>query len=102
MFMKVDLPEPEGPMMATNSPGADAEIDLLQHRKGAGRRVVVLEQRLDADDRFCHYQNSLRRKGRPRCPGILLPLAAGGTQVGHHHLHAGLELAAVTSVSGCR
>ena len=26
MFMKVDLPEPDGPMMATNSPGSTSML----------------------------------------------------------------------------
>jgi hypothetical protein len=33
---------------------ADVQVDLLQGGEGAGRRVVVLAERLDADDRFCH------------------------------------------------
>ena len=30
MFMQVDLPEPLGPMTATNSPGVDAQVDAAQ------------------------------------------------------------------------
>ena len=32
MFMQVDLPEPLGPITATNSPRVDAEVDAAQRR----------------------------------------------------------------------
>ena len=32
---KVDLPEPEAPMMQTTLPGADLEVDALQHLDAA-------------------------------------------------------------------
>ncbi len=30
MFINVDLPEPDGPMIATNSPGADRQVDTVE------------------------------------------------------------------------
>ena len=34
MFRSVDLPEPDAPMMDTNSPPLDPKIDALQHMQG--------------------------------------------------------------------
>ncbi len=45
MCMKVDLPDPDGPMTATNSPVFDREIDAVE---GADR-VVHHRIILDAD-----------------------------------------------------
>ena len=93
MFMKVDFPEPEGPMMATNSPGRDAQIDVLQRRERPGRRVVGLAQALDADDRLIasplpsehSHADTVLLVGRRIFVGRFSP---------DHHLVAGLEVAA--------
>ena len=39
MFIAVDLPEPLGPMMATNSPRANGEVDALERRHTAASPV---------------------------------------------------------------
>ena len=45
---KVDLPEPEAPMMVTTSPGIDGQVDALEHLE----RAEALTQALDADERL--------------------------------------------------
>ena len=60
------LPEPLGPTMATDSPGATVDIDALQdlHRPGAarqGERNVA-----QVDDRFDHDRNRLLPEVLPR------------------------------------
>ena len=42
MFMQVDLPEPLGPMTATNSPSLDAQIDAPQRVHGCLAGAVDL------------------------------------------------------------
>ena len=34
----VDLPQPDGPMSETNSPGADVEVDPLERDRARARR----------------------------------------------------------------
>ena len=40
MFIAVDLPEPDGPITATKSPGATVEVDALQRLEG-GRAAAI-------------------------------------------------------------
>ena len=51
MFSSVDLPEPDGPTMATNSPGLDLEVDPLQRLDLDRAGVVDLAQVAHVDDR---------------------------------------------------
>ena len=54
-FMNVDLPEPDGPMTATNSPWLDGERDRLQGRgRARARRLVLLAEVLDLDEAAGH------------------------------------------------
>jgi hypothetical protein len=49
----VDLPDPDGPTMPTDSPAAIYEVDALQHmdgRSGAAERQIGA---LQVDDGFC-------------------------------------------------
>ena len=48
MFMNVDLPEPDGPMTATNSPDRDRDRDPgARGRRGPQRVLLVESLRLD-------------------------------------------------------
>ncbi|MEI2623011.1 MAG: hypothetical protein V9G23_03180 [Giesbergeria sp.] len=47
--MKVDLPDPDGPMIGDEFAGCDAEIDVPQRREEPGRRVVGLAETDDAN-----------------------------------------------------
>ena len=47
MFMSVDLPEPEGPVMATNSPGSHGERHVVQDVRQAG---IAFEDAVDVAD----------------------------------------------------
>ena len=53
----VDLPEPDGPTMATYSPGGDREVDTAQrpHRWGAGKHPLDPTQ---LDDRHVQLPSS--------------------------------------------
>ena len=42
MFIAVDLPEPDGPMMATNSPRVDLQVDAGERVHGRVARAVDL------------------------------------------------------------
>ena len=50
MFMSVDLPEPDGPMIATNSPRLDLQRDPLERVHNHVPQEVVLDQILDFND----------------------------------------------------
>ncbi len=41
-FMKVDLPQPEGPTMAMNSPCADLQVDGLDRELALGQQLLVV------------------------------------------------------------
>jgi hypothetical protein len=80
-FMKVDLPEPDGPMIARYSPGAMLRSTPAQGRKQAGGGGVGFAQADDPDDRLiiCHIQRRIHRHGHqnirmPTEDGGLLPL----------------------------
>ena len=65
---KVDLPEPDGPMMQTISPRRDLEVDALQHLEPAEALVDVDR----ADDRAASALTarpgpSAVRESRPAC-----------------------------------
>ena len=47
MRSTVVLPEPDGPMIATFSPGRDLEVEAVEH----GQRAVALGDLLEADHR---------------------------------------------------
>ena len=51
MFIAVDLPEPLGPMMATNSPRAIGEVDAVQRRDRGVARAVDLGDAAKGDER---------------------------------------------------
>ena len=50
MFISVDLPEPDGPMMATNSPVVDAQVDAVERAHFDLAEVVDLDELADLDD----------------------------------------------------
>ncbi len=50
MFMKVLLPEPEGPMTATNSPGAIARLDPVERPHLDLAHLVDPDEILDPND----------------------------------------------------
>ena len=77
----VDLPQPDGPISETNSPGAIVEVDARRGRSSApGRRALkVLPTPLDPDDgrrrrcwrhrrRLGHRRRSGQRSRRPAGP----------------------------------
>ena len=41
--MKVDLPQPEGPMIAVTPLGGDGQVDALQHQRVAEPRPEILD-----------------------------------------------------------
>ena len=51
MFIAVDLPEPLGPMMATNSPRVDREVDAAQGLERGLSVAVGLGDAGQADER---------------------------------------------------
>ena len=53
--MKVDLPEPDGPMTATNSPDAMTDGDAAQGVDLARPERVVLDDALRLDERRRHH-----------------------------------------------
>ena len=46
MLSVVDLPQPDGPSSATNSPCSDAEIDVAEHLHPAERTAELVEAQL--------------------------------------------------------
>jgi hypothetical protein len=52
MFIKVDLPDPEGPMMASTSPGFNRETDPAQGMHLDLTHLVDLGQVFNANDIF--------------------------------------------------
>ena len=50
MFMNVLLPEPDGPMTATNSPGPDRERDAVEGAHLDLAHLVHPDEVLDPDD----------------------------------------------------
>ena len=56
MFISVDLPEPDGPMMATNSPRIDAKVDARERADLDLAHRVDLGQAVDLDDLIRHYR----------------------------------------------
>ena len=51
MFMKVDLPEPDEPMTATNSPAATGQAHAAQRVDDDVAHGVVLREPVDLDER---------------------------------------------------
>ena len=60
-FMSVDLPEPDGPTMATNSPVLHLEVDALERLDLDLAGVVDLADGLHADDRAASREASFIR-----------------------------------------
>ena len=54
MFIIVVLPEPDGPTIATNSPGMDLEADVGQGRDLHPAHVVDPADVIEGDDRVAH------------------------------------------------
>ena len=50
MCMSVDLPEPDGPMIAVNVPRAKSTDDAAQRVDGGGALAVALREVRAADD----------------------------------------------------
>ena len=87
MFISVDLPEPDGPMIATNSPRSISNETPLRTCTGHLAEVEVLDQILDRDDGApCVPQNpgppaaTRRRRDcrRPRAPTSPAPRRSRG------------------------
>ena len=57
MFMNVLLPEPDGPMTATNSPGSDRERDAVERAHLDLAHLVDADEVLDPDDVVGQAQN---------------------------------------------
>ena len=68
MFMSVDLPDPDGPMMATNSPGRTCSGDAAQRAHLDLAHLVDASEVLDLDDGTRHEPRSLRTDGVRRRP----------------------------------
>ena len=51
MLIRVDLPLPDLPMTATNSPASDLQVDALERGEGAGRALVGLDDLTELDER---------------------------------------------------
>ena len=56
MFIRVDLPEPDGPMIATSSLARIVQVDAAERMDGLGPHRIDLGDPLEPDD---------RRGGRP-------------------------------------
>ena len=52
-FISVDLPEPDGPTMTTNSPCADREVDAVERRHRRRPGVVLGDRRPSSQHRPC-------------------------------------------------
>ena len=74
MCIRVDLPEPDGPMIATNSPASIVSDDVAQRfdRERAG--LVGLADAFEADDRLSGRDR--RRHWAPRDRWCSLPARA--------------------------
>ena len=72
MFMSVDLPDPDGPMIDDELSGLDLEGNALEHVNGHLAELEVLHEILDLDDGG-HAAHSripvLGRPARQREPG---------------------------------
>ena len=80
MRSSVDFPQPEGPTMQTNSPGAMRKVDAVERQHAAGGADVFLAQSGDLDRRAApldrHYLFPAQRVAVQRQPGSLLSLFA--------------------------
>ena len=74
MFIIVDLPEPEAPMMATKSPFLDRVGHAAQGADLRLPNMVGLGQILQLDD-FLVHDKSLRRESRAYRPMNIMPPA---------------------------
>ena len=54
MFISVDLPEPDGPMIATYSLRRMSSVDAAQRLDRLGAHLVVAGQVADPDDGLAH------------------------------------------------
>ena len=52
MLNRVDLPQPDGPITARNSPGATVERDVVDRGQHAVRRLEALDDVVDHQDRL--------------------------------------------------
>jgi hypothetical protein len=59
MFIAVLLPEPLGPMMATNSPACDVQVDALERHQLGRAAAVALGDAAQADQRLAHGGRAL-------------------------------------------
>ena len=59
----VDLPEPEAPMIATNSPCSTERRDAVQRLDGAGAQRIALDQVTRLEDH--RHRRQSRRMGLP-------------------------------------
>ena len=50
MLNSVDLPQPDGPMTPTNSPGATVERDVVERGEDAVRRLEALDDVVDDEN----------------------------------------------------
>ena len=70
MFISVDLPEPEEPMIATNSPLLDAEVDRAQRRELGVAGAVDLGDLLQLDQGHRRRQRIRKPPRAPRAAGL--------------------------------
>ena len=63
--MSVDLPDPDGPMIAVKEPGCDLERDAAERVDGGVALAVALGQFVSCDDGGGHA----RETGKPPGPG---------------------------------
>ena len=66
MCIRVDLPDPEGPMMATNSPSSTVRSNPFQDRDRQGARPVTFLHLLQPDHRVFTSAPLLRSSGGSR------------------------------------
>ncbi len=60
MFIAVDLPEPDGPMMATNSPRLDREIDAGERMHRGIAAAIGLRRPCRRRSAAAHHESSSR------------------------------------------
>ena len=53
MFISVDLPEPDGPMIAVYSPRTDHQVDAAQRLDGLAAHAIATGEALGADQVGC-------------------------------------------------
>ena len=93
MFMSVHLPEPDGPMTATNSPALDRQRHAVERAHLDLAHLVDLDEILDPDDVQGSESPASARPAAPAPGGRAAGVGLGGGEADDDRV-AVLELAA--------